>query len=81
MPHHVLRYCHMEVVLAIVNLKVEAHKVWQNGRRAGLCSDGGHFVVWALGKDDGEAVEIRERVSECFLISGGAVLTGRGLGL
>lgn len=85
MPHHVLRDRHLVVVLAIVNLKLEAHKVGQNGRRAGLCSDGGHFVVGALGPDDGEAVTVATYVSELGLVllsrGGSGCLTGRGLGL
>lgn len=54
MSHHVLRNRHLVIVLAIVNLKVEPDKVGQDGRRAGLRSDGGHLVVGALRKDDVE---------------------------
>jgi hypothetical protein len=55
-PHHVFRYRHLQIVLAIVNLKLEAYKVGQDGRRAGLCSDGGDFVIGSLGPYNGETV-------------------------
>lgn len=39
-----------------MNLKLQAHEVGQDGRRAGLCSDGRDFVVWSLGPDNGKTV-------------------------
>lgn len=36
---HVLGYCDIIILLAVVDLELEANKVRQDSRRAGLCLD------------------------------------------
>ena len=39
MSYHILRNGDVQVTLAIVYLELEADKIWQYRRRAGLCLD------------------------------------------
>lgn len=56
-PNHVLRDGHMVVVLAVVNLERESHKVGQNRRRPCLCSYRGDFLALLRWPHDREAIE------------------------
>lgn len=63
-----------------MNLKLQAHEVGQDGRRAGLCSDRRDFVVGSLGPHDGETVAserdvyVSLTVHDLFFGGGGFVL-------
>lgn len=50
---HVLRYSHIVVDLAVVNLKDEAHEVRKDGRASGLCFDRRRSFA-GLGSHDGQ---------------------------
>ena len=68
--HHVLRHRHLEVILSIVNFEVEPDEVGQDGRGAGLRTDGRDFVTGFLGPDNGEtARSVRDLGRESFRFS------------
>lgn len=85
MANHVLRHRDRGVVLAIVNLEGQAHEVWQNRRRAGLCPHWGRFIMGTLGPDDRESMIVQAAVrswpSDSVRWFEGGHLTGRGEGL
>lgn len=69
-----------------MNLKLQANKVGQDGRRAGLCSDGRDLVVGSLGPDDGKTVARAQDIhvsstDRNIFLEGRVCLTGRGLDL
>lgn len=53
--HHLFRDLDVEVVLAVVDLELEAHEAGQDGSSARLRSDGLGFLAWG-GADDGETM-------------------------
>lgn len=54
--NHIFRDRHLKIILSIVNLKLQADKIGQNGRGSGLCSNGRDFVSSTLGPDNGETI-------------------------
>lgn len=57
MSHHVLRYPHIGVALAVVYLKDQSNKVGEDGRGACLSLDR-WYTLTSLGPDDGQAEEV-----------------------
>lgn len=61
MSDHVFTNRHLVVVLAIMNLELEADKVGQNCCRSSLCSYRRDFVASLFGPNNGEAMRnVRE---------------------
>lgn len=54
MPHHILRNRHIDVILSIVDLKLETDEIREDRGGAGLGSDGRRSLA-GDGADDGEA--------------------------
>ena len=54
---HVLRYCDIIVFLAIVDLELQTHEVWEDSRGARLCLDG-RLSFAGLRSRNGEALYV-----------------------
>lgn len=61
--NHVLRYCDIIVLLAVVDLELQTDKVWQDCSGACLCLDGS-LSLTGLHSCNGEALDVQSSNSE-----------------
>lgn len=61
MTNHLLSNGQINIILAVVDLELEADKVGQDGGGPGLGADGGDLLA-GLGAHDGETILFRRQV-------------------